>query len=50
MYALNVRRGTVVEVVELGELTLATLTDIPDEPPADEAHGEQREEVAVVRA
>jgi hypothetical protein len=49
VYDSHVRRDTVVEVVELGELTLDTLTDIPAEPPTREADREQREEVVVVR-
>ena len=50
MYARTVRRGTVVEVVELGELTVATLIDRPQERPAVADEGNEREEVVVVRA
>jgi hypothetical protein len=50
VYAQHVRRGTVVEVVELGELTLSTLPDPPEQPPAVMADGEEHEEVVVVRA
>jgi hypothetical protein len=49
VYAANVRRGTVVEVVELGELTVPTLIDPPEQPPAVTVEGEEHEEVVVVR-
>jgi hypothetical protein len=39
-----------VEVIELGELTLSTLSDTPEQPPAVTADGEEHEEVVVVRA
>ena len=50
VYASDVRRGTVVEVVELGELTVATVIERPKEAPAVAREGEKREEVVVVRA
>ena len=50
VYPANVRRGTVVEVVEVGEVTIAEVVDRPDELPAVADESNEREEVVVVRA
>ena len=39
-----------MEVVELGELTVAAMIELPDEASTVADEGEEREEVVVVRA